>query len=140
VTIDIEYACLTSAKGYSHGSLIASLHPVLLAPIRTSHVLLSYPLGPRGWLTLFQTSYYQARLEQLVQDPESNVLVIYGDKDEFTSKSSYKGWVEKLKNGNTGLRVAEIENGRHFWGGRSGQMLKQVVVEWLQGGVAELGV
>lgn len=133
VTTDIGYACSTNAKGYSHGSLIASLHPVLLAPIRTAHVLLSYPLGPRGWLTLFHASYYQAQLEQLVQDPESNVLVIYGDRDEFTSKSSYEGWVEKLERGSTGLRATEIENGGHFWGGRSGQVLQQAVAEWLSG-------
>ncbi|KIJ89671.1 hypothetical protein K443DRAFT_618900, partial [Laccaria amethystina LaAM-08-1] len=34
--------------GYSHGSLIASLQPPLPAPVQTSHVLLSYPLGPRS--------------------------------------------------------------------------------------------
>ena len=107
---------------------------MLLAPVRTSHVLLSYPLGPRGWLTLFRASHYQAQLEQLLQDPGSNVLVIYGDKDEFTSKLSYEGWVEKLKKvarGSTRLRVAEIENASHFWLGRSGHVLKQVMRQWL---------
>ncbi|KAJ3510086.1 hypothetical protein NLJ89_g4874 [Agrocybe chaxingu] len=70
--------------GYSHGSLIASLFPVIPG-IKTSHVLLSYPLGPRAWLTLFNSSSYAKALEDLVHHDESNVLVIFGDSDEFTN-------------------------------------------------------
>ncbi|KAF9446303.1 alpha/beta-hydrolase [Macrolepiota fuliginosa MF-IS2] len=120
--------------GYSHGSLISTLHPALPAPIRTSHVLLSYPLGPRGWLTLFRTSYYQDQLEGLLKDDRSNILAIFGDGDEFTSISSYKEWTEKLKEavqGSDRLRIVEIENASHFWRGRSGLELGQVLRRWL---------
>ncbi|KAJ3551301.1 hypothetical protein NP233_g13105 [Leucocoprinus birnbaumii] len=120
--------------GYSHGSLITSLHPVLPAPLKTSHVLLSYPLGPRGWLTLFRTSHYQTQLEELLKDPQSNVLVVYGDKDEFTSSSSYEKWVERLEKaaaGSSRLRIAEVEQGSHFWLGKSGEELRQVLRRWL---------
>lgn len=120
--------------GYSHGSLITSLHPVLPIPIKTSHVLLSYPLGPRGWLTLFRTSHYQTQLEELLKDSRSKVIVVYGDKDEFTSSSSYERWVEKLESvaqGSNRLNVAEVEKASHFWHGRSGQELRQVLRRWL---------
>lgn len=114
--------------GYSHGALIASLHPVLLN-IRTLHVLLSYPLSPRGWITMFSGNSYQKKLEELVQNPDSNVLVIYGDQDEFTSISNYKSWSEQLsKEGR--VKVVEVEGGTHFWRGRAGETLKKSVVDY----------
>jgi hypothetical protein len=121
-------------QGYSYGSLIASLHPPLAAPVKTSHFLLSYPLGPRGWITLFRTSHYQAQLESLLRDERSNVLVVYGDKDEFTGAASYGDWVKKLQTAAQGsgrLCISEIENATHFWGGTSGHELDQVFRQWL---------
>ncbi|KAF8632188.1 hypothetical protein AX15_001956 [Amanita polypyramis BW_CC] len=80
---DIESLVLL---GYSHGALIASLHPVL-SNVKTTHVLLSYPLSPRGWITMLSGDRYQKKLEALVHDENSNVVVIYGDQDEFTAVS-----------------------------------------------------
>ncbi|KAI0312930.1 alpha/beta-hydrolase [Amylostereum chailletii] len=89
--------------GYSNGCLISSLQPPMDPPVRTSHVLLSYPLGPRSFLTLFNGRTYQQRLEDLVRHPRSRVLLIYGDADEFTAADSYETWA-------TGLRtIAENE-------------------------------
>ncbi|KAF5372747.1 hypothetical protein D9615_010095 [Tricholomella constricta] len=105
--------------GYSHGSLIASLHPIL-PTIKTSHVLISYPLGPRGWLTLFHTGTYSARLKELIQNVDSNVLIIYGDRDEFTGVSKYRGWRQSLEEESGGqLRIVEIERASHFWRGHA---------------------
>ncbi|KJA19450.1 hypothetical protein HYPSUDRAFT_143778 [Hypholoma sublateritium FD-334 SS-4] len=114
--------------GYSHGSLIASLHPVLPA-IRTSHILLSYPLGPRAWLTMFNSSSYNSALRNLVQHPDSNVLVIFGDQDEFTSIAKYRTWASEL--GGSNLEIREIPNASHFWHGRSGRELQGIVSRWL---------
>ena len=83
-------------QGYSNGALTASLHPLLPAHIRTAHVLISYPLGPRGLLTAFHTSTYQRALENLVRQPAARVLICYGDADDFTSADSYEEWVEAL--------------------------------------------
>lgn len=66
-------------QGYSHGSLVASLHPTLPG-IRTKHMLLSYPLGPRGWLTFFHTRTYSTQLKNLIRNPEADVLVVFGDQ------------------------------------------------------------
>jgi len=124
----------SSLQGYSHGSLIASLHPVLPAPIKTSHVLISYPLGPRGWLTLFHTSTYTSKLKELIHDSTANVLVLFGDRDEFTAGAKYEAWSKELEHEATGmgsLNVVKIANATHFWSGRERQKLGQVLEEWL---------
>ncbi|KAK2463445.1 hypothetical protein APHAL10511_004531 [Amanita phalloides] len=109
--------------GYSHGGLIVSLHPIL-THIKTSHVLLSYPLSPRGWITMFHGSAYQNKLEMLVRDERSDVLVIHGDADEFTSKNKYGEWSGQLGGG----RVVEIAGGTHFWLGSAGEEMQQFVL------------
>ncbi|KAH9481419.1 hypothetical protein JR316_0005945 [Psilocybe cubensis] len=109
--------------GYSHGSLIASLFPVLPS-VETYHILISYPLGPRGWLTFFNSSSYDRALKDLLQQTNSNVLIVYGDRDEFTSQSNYKSWVSSL-HGN--VIVQEVENASHFWRGQSGRELVSLI-------------
>ncbi|EKM58528.1 uncharacterized protein PHACADRAFT_53580, partial [Phanerochaete carnosa HHB-10118-sp] len=108
--------------GYSHGSLIASLFPLLPEAITTTvtHILLSYPLGPRAWLTAFRGKHYTTALNTLVQDPRANVFIIYGDQDEFTSVESYDAWIESLRHENEGdgkarLQTSRIEGANHFW-------------------------
>ncbi|KAF8638299.1 hypothetical protein AX17_002319 [Amanita inopinata Kibby_2008] len=119
--------------GYSHGGLIASMHPVRAANVRTSHALLSYPLSPRGWITLFKSDVYQTRLEQLVRDEDCRVLVLYGDQDEFTSVSKYKRWTDELRGMGKGggLEIVEMRGGTHFWRGGVGVAMSKVVADWL---------
>ncbi|RDB25743.1 hypothetical protein Hypma_006804 [Hypsizygus marmoreus] len=105
--------------GYSYGALIASLHAII-PDVATAHILISYPLGPIGWLTLFHTSTYTARLKELIQNANSRVLIIYGDQDEFTAASRYKAWRDTLEQGSHGgcLKVVEVAGASHFWRGR----------------------
>jgi len=119
--------------GYSHGSLITTLHPVLQLEIKTYHILLSYPLGPRAFLTAFNSSAYNDKLQALVRDPHSNVLIIYGDCDEFTGDTRYATWIGELqKQRNTvNLQVARVEGANHFWVGRSIEDLSQIIAEWV---------
>ncbi|RPD60193.1 alpha/beta-hydrolase [Lentinus tigrinus ALCF2SS1-7] len=113
--------------GYSHGSLIASLHPVL-DNIQTSHILLSYPIGPRHWLTAFHGSHYTNALKSLLHDSRSNVLIIHGDDDNFTSVDAYDAWVTNLQKDREALssseqavqspgklEVMKVEGASHFW-------------------------
>jgi alpha/beta superfamily hydrolase len=113
--------------------LITSLHPVLSQEIKTSHILLSYPLGPRAFLTAFNSNTYARKLSDLLRDPRSNVLVIYGDCDEFTSDARYGRWAEEMrKDGREDkLHVVRVEGASHFWGGSSAQELARVVKEWV---------
>ncbi|KAK7033025.1 peptidase-S15 domain-containing protein [Favolaschia claudopus] len=118
--------------GYSYGSLIASLQPIL-PNIPTSHILLSYPLGVRGWLTLFKSRYAEA-LKELLANPSSNVLVVFGDSDQFTGVSSYRTWKSTLEaTPTTGgkLRFVEVKGGSHFWRDEAGDELVELVSEWV---------
>ncbi len=72
------------------------MHPVLPAPLRTTHILISYPLGPRGLLTAFRTQTYQRALEDLVHQPGARVLLCQGDADDFTAAETYDAWAEAL--------------------------------------------
>jgi len=105
--------------GYSNGALTASLHPILPAHIRTAHVLISYPLGPRGLLTAFHTGTYQHALEDLVRQPAERVLICYGDADDFTSADTYEEWVEAL--GKLAVEGGE-EEGRHHQSAGKGEV------------------
>lgn len=46
---------------------------------------------------MFRTSSYTAKLHELVTSPGADVLVLYGEKDQFTKKEKYVRWVEELK-------------------------------------------
>ena len=72
------------------------MHPVLPAPLRTMHILISYPLGPRGLLTAFHSRTYQRALEELVSQPRARVLLCQGDADDFTGAEAYDAWAEAL--------------------------------------------
>lgn len=145
-------------QGYSYGSLIATLFPVLQDPqIKTSYILISYPLGPRSFLTLFRSSTYTKRLQDLVRSPisRSRILILYGDQDEFTSKDNYVGWasdlvklrskvMERTEPGlveassrsdgselRPGLTVYCCPGASHFWRGRHGTWLLESIEKWL---------
>jgi uncharacterized protein len=89
-------------------------------------------LGPRGLLTLFRSDTYVSALNALIQSDGGNVLVIYGDKDEFTSGSKYDTWTEGLKD-ETGdrLKVVKVAGGSHFWRGRDRKEMTEAVEQWL---------
>jgi hypothetical protein len=101
--------------------------------MKTSHVLLSYPLGARGLLTLFRTNTYATGLNQLIRDPGANVLVVYGNYDEFTREVNYDEWAGELaavdRKGE--LKVVKVEQGTHFWRGETGRELQAIIKQWL---------
>ncbi|KAJ2936582.1 hypothetical protein H1R20_g511, partial [Candolleomyces eurysporus] len=126
--------------GYSHGALVATLHPNLDLPTKTAFVLLSYPLGPRSFLTLFKGSHYDQKLDELITDTKSKVFVAFGGRDEFTSFDRYKTWVEQLKSkadtaatqGNSeALRVLSVPEASHFWLDESNDRLCAELSSWL---------
>ncbi|KAG6330345.1 hypothetical protein ID866_8742, partial [Astraeus odoratus] len=121
--------------GYSHGSLIATLQNVLPSPIKTSYVLLSYPLSPRGLLTLFHAKTYAMALDTLLRDARTHVLIIYGEHDEFTSRAKYGAWTESLRKTSEGgaqLNIASVAEANHFWHSNSARTaLRNTLESWL---------
>ncbi|KAG8748103.1 hypothetical protein FRC10_008836 [Ceratobasidium sp. 414] len=121
--------------GYSHGSLLASCHPVLPAPIRTYHVLLSYPLSPLPLLTFFHASTYREKLRQLVQDGRARVLIMYGDRDQFTAIDKYSAWAAGFQStegeAGGGVVVKMVSGADHFWRGPFNRQMKATIMDWL---------
>ncbi|KAF8591200.1 hypothetical protein K439DRAFT_1402857 [Ramaria rubella] len=118
--------------GYSHGSLISSLHPLLPPPIKTYHILLSYPMSVRGLITFFRGPTYEAALKNLVQHPGSDILVLYGDHDQFTSVQRYERWLSELESETKGqFNSVMIQGGDHFWRGRAEEEMSNTVAGWL---------
>ncbi|KAG9076685.1 hypothetical protein FS749_011502 [Ceratobasidium sp. UAMH 11750] len=101
--------------GYSHGSLLASCHPVLPAPMRTYH------------------------LRQLVQDARANVLIMYGDRDQFTAINKYSAWAAGFQSADseaaTGVAanavVKMVPGADHFWRGPFNRHMKATIMDWL---------
>lgn len=128
----------SGSQGYSHGALIASLFPILPEPIKVSHILLSYPLGPRTWLTAFHSGTYTTTLNSLLQHPRSKVLIVFGDHDEFTGESSYDTWAEELRKQGSGagtgrLEIAKIGGATHFWTDEENarRRLVEKILDWV---------
>jgi hypothetical protein len=97
------------------------MHPVLPAPLRTTHILISYPLGPRVLLTAFRTQTYQRALEDLVRQPGSHVLLCQGDADDFTAAETFDAWAEALGQlAAGGDDTSEGENGEEHQQGTGG--------------------
>ncbi|KAI9458769.1 alpha/beta-hydrolase [Russula earlei] len=103
----VKYALKRLGDGYSNGALTASMHPLLPAPLRTAHVLISYPLGPRALLTALRSRTYQRALEDLVRQPTARVLLC------------------------DGLEVVRIPGASHFWGGQAMKGLIEAVTRFL---------
>ncbi|KAB5595723.1 hypothetical protein CTheo_736 [Ceratobasidium theobromae] len=123
-------------QGYSHGSLLVSRHPVLPSPMRTYHVLLSYPLSPLPLLTFFHGSTYREQLSQLVRNPQAHILIIYGDKDQFTSSDNYQIWTNNLQTTQTtpgaAIETRMVPGADHFWRARFNRQMKEIISSWLQ--------
>ncbi|GAA5826105.1 hypothetical protein JCM11251_007167 [Rhodosporidiobolus azoricus] len=129
--------------GYSFGSLAASScppphtlpsHPHLT--LRTSYLLISYPISVLWALTLFRSSSFTTALQSLVHKGENRVLAVYGDQDQFSAVEKLRAWSEGLKkeqaNGGR-FRVVEVEGADHFWQKRTKKReMLDAVASWLR--------
>ncbi|GAA6030090.1 hypothetical protein JCM8097_009250 [Rhodosporidiobolus ruineniae] len=123
--------------GYSFGSLAASACPPSSDPlIRTSYLLLSYPLSVLWALCFFRSSPFTSALDTLVRRGENRVLAIYGDKDQFSGVEKLRAWSARLEKeaGDGGrFKVLEIEGADHFWREKEKKRAMLASVEaWLE--------
>jgi len=82
-------------------------------------------------LTLFHGRTYNDHLHKLINDPQSNILIVHGDQDEFTGAETYEGWVAELRKNEGEFRVELVQGATHFWTLGAGQRLKEVVNGWV---------
>lgn len=84
------------------------------------------------FLTCFRSRAHDKALTALVQDARADVLILFGDRDEFTGIESYERWATQLKgSGGERVQVTCVKGASHFWRqGTSAEML-QVIGQWL---------
>lgn len=137
--------------GYSAGSL-----PCVLCPspsnlhLRTSRLLVSYPLSVLWALTAFRSSTFTSALKDLVASSsastagearEGGLLEIHGDSDQFTAVGKYQAWSDDLARCAAGVegeqqqrwKSVEVAGADHFWREREvkGRVLQEVV-QWVR--------
>ena len=80
-------------------------------------------------MTVFRGGTYTDHLNKLINDPRSNVLVVHGDRDEFTGVGAYEGyrWAAELRKNEGEFRVELVQGATHFWASRSGQRLNEII-------------
>ena len=73
--------------------------------------------------------------------PNSRVLLVLGDRDEFTAIASYDKWSNLLQqlcssdvaaDGSRRLQVVRVDGASHFWGGRTLRALITTVEDFLR--------
>ncbi|KAI9011945.1 Alpha/Beta hydrolase protein [Phycomyces nitens] len=117
--------------GYSYGGMIASS---IDAPdsLECFYVLISYPLSVTWALSLFKASFFRTQATKLLdhykQTTQGGVLVIYGDRDQFTSSKSYERWLEGRTGGH--VRAEMVKGADHLWFDYE-QLLVTIVDKWL---------
>ncbi|GAA6054984.1 hypothetical protein JCM3770_000478 [Rhodotorula araucariae] len=131
--------------GYSFGSLAASSCPPPSPPpslphaqLRTSYLLISYPLSVLWALTSLHSGPPTSALHSLVARGENRVLALHGDKDDFSAIDKLRTWVAGLEVASAvkGMwRAVEVEGADHFWrDGRKKREMLETVREWVRGG------
>lgn len=102
--------------------------------LRTSYLLVSYPLSVLGPLTLFRSAPFRTGLQELASSTAHPVLLMYGAADQFTGISKYRPWADDLKGRTPSATVTatEVEGADHFWSGRR-SALCEFVDAWLEG-------
>ena len=101
---------------------------------RVSHILISYPLSVRHWLTAFHGGTYSSTLADLVRSRDARVLILYGDHDDFTGVDAYDAWAQSLTQvaAPDALRVVKVDGATHFWRERGPRaVLVDTVDKWL---------
>ncbi|QRW17685.1 alpha/beta hydrolase family protein [Rhizoctonia solani] len=106
------------------------------------HILLSYPLSPLPLLTFFNASTYREHLSRLVSNPQARVLILFGDKDQFTGISNYQSWANNLEQaqgsstseaiGSGAIEVKMVTGADHFWRGRFNRQMTEAIITWLE--------
>lgn len=67
---------------------------------------------------MFHSKMYSSALTSLLRDVRARLLIVHGDRDDFTSHSQYDTWTESLKTTEgtqAQLRIVAVAGAGHFW-------------------------
>ena len=97
--------------GYSYGAIAAGAAASDLGSDLIGFIAISYPAGVSWALTLWNGKKYADALKSMAQVPK---LLLIGDKDNFTSLSTFESFAEGVPEPKTVLVVKDVD---HFWAG-----------------------
>lgn len=111
--------------GYSYGSLISASASATI-PNCVCTVSVAPPFSVSHWLLLFNSDHH---LKQAAAKQNLPRLFVIGNKDNFTSESTFRNTVEKRfpAESTTG---AVLKNADHFFQGREKDLM-DVIGQWL---------
>lgn len=83
-------------------------------------------------MTLGRSPTIHRALRDLVDDPASDVLAIFGDADQFSGVGPLRKWRDGLVAAGSGrFKGVEVEGADHFWRGEGLDELVREVRDWL---------
>lgn len=84
---------------------------------------------------MFHSNMYSSALTSLLHHDRARLLIVYGDRDEFTSRSQYDNWTESLRTTEgvrAQLRIVTVTDAGHFWDTETSRAaLKAALENWL---------
>lgn len=84
---------------------------------------------------MFHSKTYASALTSLLRDVRARLLVVHGDRDDFTSHAQYDTWTELLKTTEgirAQLRAVTVTSAGHFWHTETSRAaLKTTLENWL---------
>ncbi|KAK9710210.1 hypothetical protein K7432_008601 [Basidiobolus ranarum] len=137
--------------GYSYGSVVASsFRPIDIPSVKLYYAFVSYPLSVVWLLTLWKCNWFFKRINEIMGISEMDqtseqsslnestnprpTLFIYGDRDQFTSLSSYQKWFNQFPTDLTNIKLSLVEGCDHFWFGKEKRIVK-CIEDWLNDAV-----
>ncbi|QRW03773.1 hypothetical protein RhiLY_02772 [Ceratobasidium sp. AG-Ba] len=111
--------------------------------LRYEHIIYSYlPLSPLPLLTFFHASFYRDKLGQLAKDPRARLLILHGDRDQFTAIEKYTTWATSLQpvldqiqetpeTAPAKVQIKVVPGADHFWRGRYNGQMRDIITSWL---------
>jgi alpha/beta superfamily hydrolase len=111
--------------------IAGSIDPPSQIPAR--YLLISYPLSVMWALSSFHGKFFRERAMQKIQSASqstgSPILLLMGDRDQFTGLNAFKKWIGD--NENDFVKVRIIPGADHFWFGKE-DVLEKIVDSWLR--------
>jgi alpha/beta superfamily hydrolase len=114
--------------------IAGAVNPQVVVDVPLSLVLISYPYSVTWLLTAGKSSHFIEAFKQWLSrtSPPIPILVITGNRDQFTSAKSYRRWIESLNESYNGSDITfqPLASIDHFWFGHEPQLVESIQ-QWI---------